>query len=178
MKKVLICLITLISLSVSSQDYKVTPLSFYKLSYNKSIDTLSEELDNNKELSLKEKMYLYSTKVRELKKKFIKERTEEYLNKYSVRAKRLKCKGTRVRGKTKCPIITINAPNSMMYTKKEWSTLENISHIDTDIKEQEVKVSVTITGLKDVIGSVHVKFKYDPIKVEIKVLEEVEKLTN
>ena len=181
-KKATILITLLISLiSVTAQDYAVTPLTDFLESYKEKHVVLSKEIESNAKASFAEKLAIYDSKISKIKESFKSSRKSEYLLKSVKRAKRHSCKGTRIRGITDCKAVYINAPNSNMYTKKDWVNIETDDpDKDKDIKvvidSSSVSLNITATGTRENKAAVFAVFKYKPSVISAIVEKETSDL--
>ena len=154
------------TLTVFAQDYMVTPLSDHLEVYKGKQVGISKEIGNNSDLSVSEKLALYENEMGKLKEEFKKKRKLEYQAKSVKRAKRHKCKGTKVRGVTKCPTISIVPPNDKMYTKQEWLNIEKEGvekSINVSVVDSKVDINISATGTtRENKATVFAIYKYKP----------------
>jgi len=164
--------------SASSRSASVKPLSdFFKAYKNKHI-TISEKIESNTKLSFAEKLATYENEVSKIREEFKKNRSSEYLSKTAKRAKRYSCTGTHIRNTTECAPVYINAPNSNMYTTKDWVNNEGENTVDVTIDSSNVSLRMKAIGKRTYKGVLYATFKYIPEKIPAIVNKETTELFN
>ena len=166
------------SFYMSAQDYAVTPVSDLLNTYSQKYTDFSKEIESS-ELESSKKLFVVANKLSELKTTYKSERTAEYENKSVKRAKRLSCQGTRIRGVTQCEPVLIKAPNTNMYTKDEWITIEGSDNITVQLlDDSSVSLKKTATGTRLNKSTVYVIYKYKEELISGLVDKEVTELFN
>lgn len=153
----------IITLNVCGQDYAVTPLSDFIVAYKEKHVLLSQEIEGNKNITFAEKLALYESKIGKLRESFKSSRKSEYLLKTVKRARRQTCKGTTIRGVTKCEPVYVSAPSNNMYTLKDWVKIEGESKsVNVIVDSLSVTMTIKSTGTRINKAGFFATFKYNP----------------
>jgi len=160
--------------TASSRSSSVSPLSDFLETYEQKHSVISKNIEEKTTLTFDEKLLLYQNEVTKLKEDFKAKRKAEYLSKTARRAKRLTCTGTHTRNSTICEPVYIKAPNSDMYTEKDWIKVEGSGNIETTIgSDSSISMSMKVNGKRTNKGVVYATFKYKPESIPAIIDQEI-----
>jgi len=166
------------SLGIFAQGSSVKPLENFLEIYKDKNTVISKEIENNSDISFKEKLALYQSKISKLKEDFKMQRKREYFSKNITRAKRFNCEGVHTRKVTNCSYI-IKAPNDNMYTKAEWIEVKGLDKDkDLQIVTEDVNTyaKMKAAGKKKMQATIYATFKYKADSVSEMVDKETSEL--
>lgn len=162
-----------------AQNYAVKPTSDYLQTYKDKHRLVLNDIEGRDTLTLAQKLVLYEKEIAKLKDEFRTIRKNEYESKSTELSVTHSCTKGYSGGVKNCQWKEVSAPNSNMYTRKDWIRVEGTNK-GTDVNADGSKATLLMTraGRGRNVGTLYAIFRYRPENIAALIDKETTELFN